>query len=946
MKYLLYYNLDSKFASDQTSAGGDGTNVVSVVDGVAWTKDQEKTYYRLSGKNEDIVTCTITVNYVTYDPIMDKTFTVASSTKIPVNVYKNKKTKVKVLPKEIENYTCQESYRMVDVANNVTITFTYTEKSIPDGILRAYYVKSSSSTKLFWLDSSTITTYNESLYNYINGIVVDGIYNTYVTGNTFQFDGLQMDTSIGSIHRVDFKLKTKDTASGAKDNYILRGYAFSGCNDLVSCVVPKNITYCYIDSNTGVTYVPYKVPNGMFYACKGLTSLTIENGIKSLGSSMCSSCSSLNTLILPNTLREGGFYAFNSCVSLREITFPESYVSGGEAMFYGCTGLTSVTFPNTIKKIAGNIFQNCSSLKNINIPDSVEEVGVLSFDRCYSLESVTIGNGTKKIGWGAFLRCSSLTSITLGSSLELIDSRRDASAFSGCTSLRLIKISAPYEPDVNYYNVTTAFSGIASNGILIYPAESSYSTWLSTQDGYLGYYGWSGIPAYAIATYETTQENESIRILSENQISAQTEIYVDGELISQEDIQGTSAYTFQNKGAHEIIISGSYDKVSFDSKERFAKSAICFVNCDKLIHAELLSVPNAIKAELPESMFSGCISLTAATFCDLPTKGNYTIPENCFAHTKVKQFKFPKLNNQNYPIVFGCGAFFMCDDLEHIDFNENNNTVCKLGSKSFAGCSELDFDNFDFSQVIGNNKDGTYGDTYGYRGFDEYCLCGCTKLKHVEISSAVTFIGAGAFKMTSISSLTVPDTVIEIGAGAFDKTPWLESGGCPVYDDVYYPNNIIAYRYAKGKETYTIRPGTKYIGQHCFDNNSKLTGITIPEGVIQIYSYAFNVCRKLNSITLPSTLVKMCSTYRDGSTTWYEDDVFANTKLNSITSYAEVAPFANANSFKNIPENGVIKVPSAYLNSYDTRWYTGTCDVFHDSMPFKGKNWTLEALTE
>ena len=46
MKYLLYYNLDNKFVIDQTNVGGDGTNVVSVVDGVAWTKDRENTYYR------------------------------------------------------------------------------------------------------------------------------------------------------------------------------------------------------------------------------------------------------------------------------------------------------------------------------------------------------------------------------------------------------------------------------------------------------------------------------------------------------------------------------------------------------------------------------------------------------------------------------------------------------------------------------------------------------------------------------------------------------------------------------------------------------------------------------------------------------------------------------------------------------------------------------------
>ena len=64
MKYLLYYNLDNKFVIDQTNVGGDGTNVVSVVDGVAWTKDRENTYYRYAKPDsENLTSYTITIHY-------------------------------------------------------------------------------------------------------------------------------------------------------------------------------------------------------------------------------------------------------------------------------------------------------------------------------------------------------------------------------------------------------------------------------------------------------------------------------------------------------------------------------------------------------------------------------------------------------------------------------------------------------------------------------------------------------------------------------------------------------------------------------------------------------------------------------------------------------------------------------------------------------------------
>ena len=69
MKYLLYYKLDSDFVSDQTAAGGDGTKVVSVVDGVAWTHNAENIYYRYSGEITSVTSYTVTVRYkyITFD---------------------------------------------------------------------------------------------------------------------------------------------------------------------------------------------------------------------------------------------------------------------------------------------------------------------------------------------------------------------------------------------------------------------------------------------------------------------------------------------------------------------------------------------------------------------------------------------------------------------------------------------------------------------------------------------------------------------------------------------------------------------------------------------------------------------------------------------------------------------------------------------------------------
>ena len=79
----------------------------------------------------------------------------------------------------------------------------------------------------------------------------------------------------------------------------------------------------------------------------------------------------------------------------REITsvsLPDGLTSIGDGAFLGCSSLTSVTLPNSVTSIGGLAFQNCSSLTSITIPNSVTSIGNDAFESCSSLTSVTIGN--------------------------------------------------------------------------------------------------------------------------------------------------------------------------------------------------------------------------------------------------------------------------------------------------------------------------------------------------------------------------------------------------------------------------------------------------------------------------------------------------------------------------------------------------------------------------
>ena len=146
------------------------------------------------------------------------------------------------------------------------------------------------------------------------------------------------------------------------------------------------------------------------------------------------------------------------------------------------------------------------------------------------------------------------------------------------------------------------------------------------------------------------------------------------------------------------------------------------------------------------------------------------------------------------------------------------------------------------------------GTTYSVTSIGDWAFYICSSLTSVTIGNSVTSIGYEAFKdCSSLTSITLPNSVTSIGDDAFFGCTSL-----PVEDNLRYADTYLVK--AVGKKwlrTYTIKAGTKWIGDYAFDDCSSLTSITIPNSVTSIGNWAFRNCSSLTSITIPNSVTSI-----------------------------------------------------------------------------------------
>ena len=140
------------------------------------------------------------------------------------------------------------------------------------------------------------------------------------------------------------------------------------------------------------------------YNDAALTSISIPNGITSIGEYAFLECTSLTGITIPNSVTSIGGGAFNGCTGLTNIVIPNGITTIDGETFSGCTSLTDITIPNNVTSIGGYAFNGCTGLTNIVIPNSVTTIDDTTFDGCINLTTITVHKAEGSIAdapWGA-----------------------------------------------------------------------------------------------------------------------------------------------------------------------------------------------------------------------------------------------------------------------------------------------------------------------------------------------------------------------------------------------------------------------------------------------------------------------------------------------------------------------------------------------------------------
>ncbi|MDE7298320.1 MAG: leucine-rich repeat domain-containing protein [Lachnospiraceae bacterium] len=244
-------------------------------------------------------------------------------------------------------------------------------------------------------------------------------------------------------------------------------------------------------------------------------------------------------------------------------------------------------------------------------------------------------------------------------------------------------------------------------------------------------------------------------------------------------------------------------------------------------------------------------------------------------------------------------AFYRCG-VEEIDLSR----VKKIEKSAFTGCNfaridlslveEIGDDAFEkcdnLTEVIGLQNLKILGrapffrtpfaENYGKKNGEEPMLIinGILILAKnskgtVVIPDTVTEIGGGAFAGNSLKKVIIPDSVVKIGDGAFM---------CSGLTSAVLPNSVkeignYAFAFTEALEYVSMKDSVTELGAGAFSSSS-ISDIRLSQQISELKEYTFERCYGLQNLTLPAALKKV-----DNSA------MYSTLKLKTLTAPQEIA---------------------------------------------------------
>ncbi|MCR5448496.1 MAG: leucine-rich repeat protein [Solobacterium sp.] len=508
----------------------------------------------------------------------------------------------------------------------------------------------------------------------------------------------------------------------------------------------------------------------------------------------------------------------------------------------------------TVTKIGDWAFGGDSELLGIKIPDTVVSIGEAAFMGCSGMTEITIPASVKSIGDSAFLACSGLTAITIPESVENIG----IEVFSSCVGL---------------------LTAVIENKV-IGQREFSYCTNLTT-----------------------VTLKDGVTVIG---------IYAFDECTNLTGISLPGSVSVISEGAFWNCSSLS-DITIPDGVESIGRSA--FGECVKLTS---ITIPDSVTS-LGKSVFNHCESLSAVQV----GTGVQAIDGYVFGRcTKLTEVILPDGLTE-----IGDGVFSECTSLSKIILPDS---VASIGDSAFYRCSKL--------------SDITFSS--GLKEIHNVAFRECTGLIAITLPAKLEKIGSDVFAgCQNLTRVTIPASITEAGYDVFSECEKLEKAGpvgsdaniqidfpAIISGDIYrnllssvtsitIPDNVTelgeeAFAFCKNLTNVLLSSQLTTIGKFAFLNCSSLTDVVIPDSVNRIEEGAFYNC-KLTSLTIPDSVVflggqsfgnnpNLCSVSLPNNLTAIGFAAFADcTNLESISvpksiKYINSAAFLNCTNLKDV----------------------------------------------
>lgn len=440
----------------------------------------------------------------------------------------------------------------------------------------------------------------------------------------------------------------------------------------------------------------------------------------------------LEEIVLSKNLKTIGEGAFQYLRNLKSITIPASVTEIGEGAFTGCISLEEIIFQGEIPTLRDMAFGCRLNMYDWRFIPAIENLYndwycnenrsdffiwndyLLSYDG--TSKNPVIPDGVRQIASGAFYG-SEIESVTIPDSVESIGSM----AFEECKSLKSVTIpSSVKRLEWNAFANCEQLAEVKFSEGLKYIGEWAFSECVALTEINLP----DGLEEIDSGAFEYCENIVNITFPNTLLIADESVVY------------GTSWFDNTFKDGDEIYLGSVFLGIMGDQYPetltvRAGTLAVDFSYCNGL---KKINLPAGLKR----------FTMFGLEYCEIT---ELNIPESV---EYIDCGNFPKLETLNLPerAELAPWAFSYCPLLKSLTIPKGNKVLTAIAGSE---CDSLE------SITLAD-------DVLEIRG--EWSGIGGENLKYIDLAN-VKIIGEEAFHLSSIESITLPDTVVQIDLNAF-----------------------------------------------------------------------------------------------------------------------------------------------------------------------------------